>query len=47
MDMAQEIVTVRPAITSDTVQQLPHYIGISNNTACAKGLSMNLVVIPA
>jgi uncharacterized RmlC-like cupin family protein len=44
--MQGEIVTVRPSVTTDTIQQLPNYIGISEVTAGAKGLSMNMVVIP-
>ena len=41
-----EIVTVRTTTTTMTRQQLPNYVGISNTTAGAKHLSMNLVVIP-
>ena len=44
--MQDEIVTVRPAVTTDTIQRLPNYVGISEATAGSKGLSMNLVVIP-
>jgi uncharacterized RmlC-like cupin family protein len=44
--MQDEIVTVRPAVTTGTIQKLPNYIGISEATAGATGLSMNLVVIP-
>lgn len=44
--MSDEIVTVRPAVTTDTVQKLPNYVGISADTAGSKGLSMNMVVIP-
>ena len=41
-----EVVTVRTTTTTMTRQQLPNYVGISNKTAGAKHLSMNLVVIP-
>jgi len=46
MNLDQEIVTVRPEITTDTIQKLPNYIGISEITTGAKGISMNIVVIP-
>ena len=46
MNLDQEIVTVRPEITTDTIQKLPNYIGISELTTGAKGISMNIVVIP-
>ena len=45
--MKNEIITVRPTETTATVQRLPNYVGISEQTAGATGLSMNLVVIPA
>lgn len=41
-----EIVTVRPSAETMSRQQLPYFIGISEATAGAKGISMNLVVIP-
>jgi uncharacterized RmlC-like cupin family protein len=44
--MQDDIVTVRPAVTTETIQKLPNYVGISEATAGATGLSMNLVVIP-
>jgi len=46
MNLDKEIVTVRPEITTDTIQKLPNYIGISEITTGAKGISMNIVVIP-
>ena len=46
MNLDQEIVTVRPEKTTDTIQKLPNYIGISELTTGAKGISMNIVVIP-
>jgi uncharacterized RmlC-like cupin family protein len=46
LTMQDEIVTVRPAVTTGTIQKLPNYVGISEATAGATGLSMNLVVIP-
>lgn len=44
--MNNDIVTVRPSITVDTLQKLPNYVGISEATAGAQGISMNMVVIP-
>ena len=41
-----EIVTVRPATTTMTKQQLPNFVGISSATTGSNHLSMNLVVIP-
>ncbi|MCF2969934.1 cupin domain-containing protein [Synechococcus sp. Nb3U1] len=40
------IVTVRPAAETLTLQKLPYFVGISQATAGAKGISMNRVVIP-
>lgn len=45
--MKDDIITVRPTVTTATVQRLPNYVGISEQTAGSTGLSMNLVVIPA
>ena len=45
--MKDDIITVRPTVTTTTVQRLPNYVGISEQTAGSTGLSMNLVVIPA
>jgi uncharacterized RmlC-like cupin family protein len=45
--MAQdEIIVVRPSAEVLTKQQLPNFVGISQDTAGATGISMNLVVIP-
>lgn len=44
--MNAKIVTVRPEFPTDTLQRLPNFVGISEATAGAAGLSMNLVVIP-
>ncbi|HIK17373.1 MAG TPA: cupin domain-containing protein [Leptolyngbyaceae cyanobacterium M33_DOE_097] len=46
MELDKDIVTVRPEVTTDTIQKLPNYVGISEATAGAKGISMNIVVIP-
>ncbi len=46
MNLDKDIVTVRPTETVDTIQKLPNYVGISEQTAGAKGISMNVVVIP-
>jgi uncharacterized RmlC-like cupin family protein len=42
----QDIITVRPSETIDTIQKLPNYVGISGKTAGATGISMNVVIIP-
>lgn len=44
--MNAKIVTVHPELPTDTLQRLPNFVGISEATAGAAGLSMNLVVIP-
>jgi uncharacterized RmlC-like cupin family protein len=41
-----EIVTIRPAATIMTRQQLPNFVGVSAATAGARGISMNMVIIP-
>ena len=41
-----DVITIRPEIETLTRQRLPYFVGISNTTVGAKGLSMNLVVIP-
>jgi len=41
-----EIVTIRPATTAMTRQQLPNFVGVSAATAGARGISMNMVIIP-
>jgi uncharacterized RmlC-like cupin family protein len=46
LDLSKKVVTVRPDQTIVTKQNLPYYVGISTATTGAKGLSMNLVVIP-
>jgi len=40
------IVTVRPDKEVMTLQKLPYFIGVSNASAGAQGISMNMVVIP-
>lgn len=45
--MKDDIITVRPTVTTETVQKLPNYVGISEMTAGSKSISMNMVVIPA
>ena len=40
------VVVVRPAAEIMSRQQLPYYIGISEITAGAKNISMNLIIIP-
>lgn len=46
VDSAAEITTVRPDSETFTRQKLPYFVGISADTVGARGLSMNLVVIP-
>ena len=46
LNLKRKVVTVRPKDSITSKQNLPYYVGISQETAGAKGLSMNLVVIP-
>jgi uncharacterized RmlC-like cupin family protein len=46
LNLKRKVVTIRPKKSITTKQNLPYYVGISQETAGAKGLSMNLVVIP-
>jgi uncharacterized RmlC-like cupin family protein len=41
-----EIITIRPDAETLTRQRLPYFVGISSNTVGAKGISMNMVIIP-
>jgi len=41
-----EIEIVRPDAAILAQERLPHFVGISANTTGAKGISMNLVIIP-
>ena len=41
-----DIVTVRPSDEVLSRQKLPYFVGISEVTAGARGISMNLIVIP-
>ena len=45
-DHSDGVVVVRPAAEIMSRQQLPYYIGISEVTAGAKNISMNLIIIP-
>ena len=45
-DHSNGVVVVRPAAEIMSRQQLPYYVGISEVTAGAKNLSMNLIIIP-
>jgi uncharacterized RmlC-like cupin family protein len=40
------VVTVRASVETMTRQQLPYFLGISAASAGARGISMNMVVIP-
>src|SRR5262245_24151360 len=46
LQYAQGVIAVRPGKEILSRQRLPYYVGISNATAGAKGISMNLIVIP-
>ena len=46
LDLKGRVITVRPEESIATKQNLPYYVGISQETAGAQGLSMNMVVIP-
>ncbi len=41
-----QIVTVRPTTEELSRQQLPYFVGISQESAGALGISMNMIVIP-
>lgn len=41
-----EIMTIRPEINIQTRQQIPYFVGISASTVGARGISMNLIMIP-
>ena len=41
-----DIVVVRPAAEAMSRQRLPFFVGISGATTGAKGISMNLIIIP-
>src|SRR5215475_13596425 len=45
-DHSNGVVVVRPAAEIMSRQQLPYYVGISEITAGAKNISMNLIIIP-
>lgn len=47
LNLEGNIVTVRPDVPIDTLQKLPNFVGISELTAGAQGISMNVVIIPA
>jgi len=46
-DHSNRVVVVRPAAEIMSRQQLPYYVGISEVTAGAKNISMNLIIIPS
>ena len=43
---AQEVVLIKTPAEILTRQKLPNFVGVSGKTAGARGLSMNLVIIP-
>src|SRR4030095_1353155 len=45
-DHSDGVVVVRPTSEIMSRQQLPYYVGISEVTAGAKNISMNLIIIP-
>ena len=44
--MGRDLVTVRPEASSETLQRLPTFFGISGRNAGATGICMHRVVIP-
>ena len=46
LDLKGRVVMVRPEESIATNQNLPYFVGSSEETVGAKGLSMNMVVIP-
>lgn len=46
-EKTQGLVAVRPASAVDTKQRLSQFVGVSEATTSATGISMNLVAIPA
>ena len=46
LDLKGRVIMVRPKESIATKQNLPYFVGISQETVGAKGLSMNMVVIP-
>ena len=44
--MESGVIVVRPPEESMSKQQLPYFVGISEATAGARGISMNMLVIP-
>ena len=46
LDLKGRVVMVRPEESIATKQNLPYFVGISQETVGAKGLSMNMVLIP-
>ena len=46
LDLKGRVVMVRPEESIATKQNLPYFVGISQETVGSKGLSMNMVVIP-
>ena len=46
LDLKGRVVMVRPEESIATKQNLPYFVGISQETVGAKGLSMNMVAIP-
>ena len=45
-DHSDGVVVVRPTAEIMSRQQLPYYVGISEVTAGAKNISLNLIIIP-
>jgi uncharacterized RmlC-like cupin family protein len=43
---SKRIVRIRPEAQTPTRQRLPYFVGVSDTTAGASGISMNLAVIP-
>jgi uncharacterized RmlC-like cupin family protein len=45
-ESSRQVVALRPRQEIMTRQRLPYFVGVSGETAGAKGLSMHIVVIP-
>ena len=45
-DQNRRVVVVRPPAEAMSRQRLPYFVGISEATAGARGLSLNMIVIP-
>jgi uncharacterized RmlC-like cupin family protein len=42
----ERVIRIRPERPAETLQRLPYYLGVSDATAPARGLSLSLVIVP-